>query len=103
MGKQNPASVSTSREKLHRTKHRPALLKVHQQVWSAKREDALRMGVQVRAMESQERRALEKLSCEMARCFYRSTYLNQTGRTRNDFTAPLQADRDADAQQMPHE
>ena len=45
----------------------------------------------------------EKLSCEMARCFYRSTYLNQTGRTRNDFAAPPQADRDADAQQMPHE
>ena len=81
----------------------PALLKVHQQVWGAKREDALRMGVQVRAIESQERRALEKLSCEMARCFYRSTYLNQTGRTRNDFAAPPQADRDADAQQMPHE
>ncbi len=55
------------------------------------------------ADESQERRALEKLACEMARCFYRSIQINQTGRTRNDFVAPPQADRDADAQQMPHE
>ena len=81
----------------------PALLKVHQQVWAAKKEDALRMGVQLRSIEAQERRALEKLACEVARCFYRSIYINQTGRTRSDFAAPPQADRDADAQQMPHE
>ena len=36
----------------------PTLLKVHQQVWSARKEDALRMGVQLRAIESQEQRAL---------------------------------------------
>ena len=75
----------------------PALLKVHQQVWAAKKEDALRMGVQLRSVEAQERRALEKLACEVARCFYRSIYINQTGRTRSDFAAPPQADRDADA------
>ena len=71
----------------------PALLKVHQQVWSARKEDALRMGVQLRAIKSQERRAL----------LLRSIYPDQTGRTRNDFVAPPLADRDADAQQMQHE
>ena len=59
--------------------------------------------MQLRAVEAQERRTVEKLACEAARCFYRSIYINQTGRIRNDFTALPQADRDAGTQQMPHE
>lgn len=81
----------------------PALLKVHHQVWDAKKADARRMGLETRRVESQERRALEKLSAEMARCFYRSIYINQTGRTQNEFAAPPALDREADARQMEHE
>ena len=56
-----------------------------------------------RRVESQERRALEKLSAEMARCFYRSVYINQTGRTQNELTEPAHPDREADARQMEYE
>ena len=40
---------------------------------------------------------IKKLSAEMARCFYRSVYINQTGRTQNEFAEPTHPDREADA------
>ena len=76
------------------------LLSVHKKLWESKKADALLYGQDVRRVESQERRMLEKISAEMARCFYRSIYINQYGRTREDYRRAPSPDRTADARAM---
>ena len=73
---------------------------MHCILWESKKADAMTYGQDVRRIESSERRALEKFSAEMAKCFYRSVYTNQHGRTQLEFEPAPHEDRTEDARAM---